>query len=157
HEILLEPMLEKNLEWREKGKEEGFSSSAETVKKGIKKEKEAQDFFLEAADFSVIKGRSLLTLLSFPYFCGVGFWHRKGTLRCLGCSMNYPVRQGIPIFLLTKEHYIDRTMQTERTNPYSGAAVEIILKNRRGVVLDIGAGHPSDEELFPNVVRQEII
>jgi asparagine synthase (glutamine-hydrolysing) len=158
HEIRFEPMLsEENLGRREQRKEEAFASSAETVDKGINYEKESQDLSSDLAYFPVINGRSLLTLLACPNCSGEVCPHMNGTLRCLGCNMSYPVRHGVPIFLLKKEHYIDRTMQTEKTNPYSGAALEIILKNRSGVVLDIGAGHPSDEELFPNVVRQEII
>jgi ubiquinone/menaquinone biosynthesis C-methylase UbiE len=52
---------------------------------------------------------------------------------------------------------VDRTAQTARTNPYTSASLEIIRRHATGVVLDLGAGHPRDDELFPNVLRQEVI
>ncbi|TMA10107.1 MAG: asparagine synthase (glutamine-hydrolyzing), partial [Deltaproteobacteria bacterium] len=156
--VKVEQMLcEEGLEPQKQDREDVFAKSAEALDKGMLHKKEYRDLSSDPSCFPTINGRNLLDLLACPA-CGCEvFGQTNETLRCSGCGINYPVRRSVPIFLPKKEDYVDRTMQTGRTNPYSKAAREIILKNRKGVVLDLGAGHPSDEELFPNVVRQEII
>jgi SAM-dependent methyltransferase len=112
---------------------------------------------LERDGLPMINGTKLLDLLRCP-FCGDRVIKENLlTLVCLGCAKRYPIKNNVPIFLLKEADYVDRSENLGRTNPYSSAARQIILNNVGGLVLDVGAGHPSDDELFSHVLRQDVI
>ncbi len=102
-------------------------------------------------------GYRLLDLLGCPHCAHAALDETTAALRCAACGVRFPIVKGAPVFLVRPEDYVDRTSQVERTNPYSAASLEMIRRHATGVVLDLGAGHPEDEELFPNVLRQEIL
>jgi 2-polyprenyl-3-methyl-5-hydroxy-6-metoxy-1,4-benzoquinol methylase/uncharacterized protein YbaR (Trm112 family) len=101
-------------------------------------------------------GHPLEDLLACPGCGHAPLGRAAAGLVCPACRANFPVVRGTPVFLVQPEDYVDRTGQEGRTNPYSSASLDIIRRFSHGVVLDLGAGHPKDEELFPNIVRQEI-
>lgn len=76
---------------------------------------------------------------------------------CTACGSSYPVRKNTPIFLDEGIKYMDRTLQEGRTNPYTKEALEIISRNRDGLILDVGAGYPEDKYQFANVVYQDLL
>lgn len=104
-----------------------------------------------------VNGRPLLELLACPACGEARLVEEPAGLACGACRATFPVVRGVPIFLDRPGDYVDRVAQTARTNPYTGASLEIIRRRAAGVVLDLGAGHPKDEEIFPNVLRQEVI
>jgi uncharacterized protein YbaR (Trm112 family) len=106
---------------------------------------------------ATIAGKRLIDLLACPRCRSSELRESEGRLVCEACGSSFPVRHDAPTFLISKRDYVDLTAQTARTNPYSQSAKNLVLENAPGIVLDLGAGHPNDAELFGNVVRQEII
>ena len=104
-----------------------------------------------------INSRPLLDFLACPVCDHAPLAEGPTGLACLRCGGDFPIAHGAPVFLEQPGDYVDRTPQTARTNPYTQASLDIIRRYPDRVVLDLGAGHPRDEELFPNVLRQDVI
>jgi len=104
-----------------------------------------------------LKNKILLDILACPYCLNEHLVFEKEKIVCTNCKKEYFVKLGAPVFLTNSQDYIDRTCQTARTNRYSDASLELIEENKNGLVLDLGSGYPNNDELFPNVIYQEII
>ena len=104
-----------------------------------------------------LKNEVLMNLLLCPSCLEGHLILEKEKIVCANCKKEYDRKKGVPVFLTKPQDYIDRTGQTARTNRYSSASLELISENKNGFILDLGSGYPNDNELFPNVIYQEII
>jgi SAM-dependent methyltransferase len=77
----------------------------------------------------------------------------------LGCACGAAFRMahGTPVFLAAGASYVDRRHVSASTNPYSPKSLELIRSHPRALILDFGAGNPSPEETFDNVVRMDFV
>ena len=77
--------------------------------------------------------------------------------RVVSASSSYRVINDVPVIIDCNEHYIDKTGETNATNPYSPKSLELINSNKGSWILDFGCGRSSDEEIFDNVIRMDFV
>jgi SAM-dependent methyltransferase len=78
-------------------------------------------------------------------------------VQCCGCGDSFETRRGTPLFASPNNPVTSRLLESSFTHPYSDDSLELISQHPNGVVLDYGAGHPSRDSLYPNVLLHEVV
>ena len=81
-----------------------------------------------------------------------------GKLVCLNCKREYKIcNDHTPIFLDPNVDFLPKEGGNISRNPYTDVSLCLIDKYKNGMILDDGAGAPSDNQNFDNVLQFEIV
>ncbi len=89
--------------------------------------------------------------------CGGEVAEQPRAFKCARCGRAFENRRGAPLFIRPGEVAYSRLLETNPTNPFGLENKQFVESLPDGVILNFGAGNPSESEHFPNVLFHEML